>query len=61
MGTSAHHDLAADPCGVITAPSVDAAALQLLETDPAAYFEQTHRRLPLGLLNTPDQVDTRNS
>lgn len=33
----------------VTSPSVDAAALHLLETDPAAYFEQTHRPLPLGL------------
>ena len=61
MDTSARPGPATDSCVVITAPSVDATALRLLETDPAAYFEQTHRPLPVGLLNTPDPVDTRNS
>lgn len=32
----------------VTAPSVDADALRLLETDPSAYFAATHKRLPVG-------------
>ena len=32
----------------ITADSVDAEALRLLETDPSEYFRQTHKRLPFG-------------
>lgn len=32
----------------VTAPSVDADALRLLETDPADYFAATHKPAPFG-------------
>lgn len=31
-----------------TAPSVNEEALRLLDSDPAAYFERTHKPLPVG-------------
>lgn len=32
----------------VTVDSVDANALELLESDPPEYFRRTHKRLPFG-------------